>query len=867
MLNMSGATESRPPSSMASAISPSAEAEASFGRALHEKAESKDAEDHGTILQHDTPSAAEMPSSGFAFGSLVLPEWPQSNAGRTVPVDDKLRGNERAQPLPADDLHTQEPEQTSHHPMTTGDDSSPSATLPQTTSLKKTDLPDVLARASTSEQHATFSQQENKYATLSPRGTTASASGIHCCPGPYACVERDRKSTKLWQGARILPEERGFRSGAASSLATQEFVALGQPVPISARSATRGLDAPASPLLSSPESFSPTATPSLSDMGDKQKADGSGVVNRPDRIVQRRASASLATSLKRKVTDCTEADCSSANDEDSDEAPVPLIGNAFKAMHRKKRHKCSPEQIAKLEYFFASNRNPTGQVRAQLARDLLMPERSIQIWMQNRRAKLKRKGEVVGSQTALQASSASTVHVPLPLQAGASESSRRRKTTSTTNATTAESVTVIPAYSLCIGTWRRVGLLICFFSRRLQNLTWYLQSESVGYKLETPWSIVQKITFDGPFAPTVPEQAEGVEGWIGHVSIKIEHSPTFFMEVFRSDPSCFWSSDAEFKRTAARRQCADFTEGQQATSVMTHVIVGPYQELREAIEQLNHVNAPFQGSIEFQDLAVQAQLQAISQTARTTGQQSSLSANPSAALSDFQKYKSPDWSCGYSQAQQQLQILQPPSYAAGTAAPSSVSQRGVSWEPLQTQRSLGALTSSPTPHSDFGHAHDMARSYSGAPEPRGIANHHLPLLCTTGPSSAAGTNALRSTPGNPTVTSLSLWNHNSPNASYMEHMRQASGSSSAASLGSTQPALTSSDSSIFSHSRILSWWEHQDGHTATPQQSSYAQAATTMAAFTSIATLAHCQFTQGEDPPLQHHQYDSHESSSDLTQR
>ncbi len=51
----------------------------------------------------------------------------------------------------------------------------------------------------------------------------------------------------------------------------------------------------------------------------------------------------------------------------------------------KTRHKTTDEQLEQLEEFFEKNRNPTGAVRQQLAEQLKMPERSVQIWFQNRR--------------------------------------------------------------------------------------------------------------------------------------------------------------------------------------------------------------------------------------------------------------------------------------------------------------------------------------------------------------------------------------------------------------------------------------------------------------------------------------------------
>lgn len=53
--------------------------------------------------------------------------------------------------------------------------------------------------------------------------------------------------------------------------------------------------------------------------------------------------------------------------------------------HRQKsRHKCDRHQFEELLAFFATNRNPTGKVRQDLAKRLDMPERSVQIWFQNR---------------------------------------------------------------------------------------------------------------------------------------------------------------------------------------------------------------------------------------------------------------------------------------------------------------------------------------------------------------------------------------------------------------------------------------------------------------------------------------------------
>lgn len=55
----------------------------------------------------------------------------------------------------------------------------------------------------------------------------------------------------------------------------------------------------------------------------------------------------------------------------------------------KKRTRVTPSQLSVLEETFAISATPDSKMRKQLAQQLQMPERSIQIWFQNRRAKVK----------------------------------------------------------------------------------------------------------------------------------------------------------------------------------------------------------------------------------------------------------------------------------------------------------------------------------------------------------------------------------------------------------------------------------------------------------------------------------------------
>ncbi|KAG1466069.1 hypothetical protein G6F56_004763 [Rhizopus delemar] len=55
----------------------------------------------------------------------------------------------------------------------------------------------------------------------------------------------------------------------------------------------------------------------------------------------------------------------------------------------RKRTRATPEQLSVLEKTFTINQSPNSRIREQLSRELGMSERSIQIWFQNRRAKVK----------------------------------------------------------------------------------------------------------------------------------------------------------------------------------------------------------------------------------------------------------------------------------------------------------------------------------------------------------------------------------------------------------------------------------------------------------------------------------------------
>eukprot|EP01133_Synstelium_polycarpum_P010261 gene10261-11966_t len=66
------------------------------------------------------------------------------------------------------------------------------------------------------------------------------------------------------------------------------------------------------------------------------------------------------------------------------------LGRMSSAAYKKKRQRTSPEQLAILEQIFETDKMPSQQIRIRLANQLGMSSRRVQIWFQNKRAKVKR---------------------------------------------------------------------------------------------------------------------------------------------------------------------------------------------------------------------------------------------------------------------------------------------------------------------------------------------------------------------------------------------------------------------------------------------------------------------------------------------
>lgn len=111
--------------------------------------------------------------------------------------------------------------------------------------------------------------------------------------------------------------------------------------------------------------------------------------------------------------------------------------------------------------------------------------------------------------------------------------------------------------SLTIGSWRRIGQnamdLVVFYSPEKACMTYYINNDSAGYKIEYPFSHIKNITLESG------DQANGVPSRPGGLVVELNRPPMFYMD--SSNSGGFY-------------QCGDFTEDQQASQLMVHHLGG-----------------------------------------------------------------------------------------------------------------------------------------------------------------------------------------------------------------------------------------------------------------------------------------------------
>lgn len=139
-------------------------------------------------------------------------------------------------------------------------------------------------------------------------------------------------------------------------------------------------------------------------------------------------------------------------------------------------------------------------------------------------------------------------------------------------------VTIIPCTDLSIGTWRRIATtvgkhdLVAYVCDAKRCLTWFIHSAGYGFKMEIPFEII----LDTEFTNAAPGS--------GLASFVLSQPPIFYLENV-SSPRSDGSVVRHWKR------CADWTEGQQATKVLQHDLIGSAVQLAHVLRNL-HANTP-----------------------------------------------------------------------------------------------------------------------------------------------------------------------------------------------------------------------------------------------------------------------------------
>ncbi|PHH62638.1 hypothetical protein CDD81_6872 [Ophiocordyceps australis] len=279
---------------------------------------------------------------------------------------------------------------------------------------------------------------------------------------------------------------------------------------------------------------------------------------------------------------------SSMGGQSSNAKRPPRKSTLTQQQKNQKRQRATQDQLSILELEFNKNPTPTALVRDRIAEEINMTERSVQIWFQNRRAKIKmlakkslETGEDIDSipesmraYLAMQAMESGKGLAGnylgrtglLPLGHGGmllgGEQGAQGKVL----------IHHLTCRSLSIGKWTRVAQtsmdLIVFHSPDKCTMTYYIHSEQAGYKIEYPFSYIKNIWL---------ENNESDQNKVGGIVIELNRPPHFFMD---SSPT-----------TNGFFMCGDFTEDLQASQCLIHHLGGNPKVLTNQLAKLVSLEA------------------------------------------------------------------------------------------------------------------------------------------------------------------------------------------------------------------------------------------------------------------------------------
>lgn len=110
--------------------------------------------------------------------------------------------------------------------------------------------------------------------------------------------------------------------------------------------------------------------------------------------------------------------------------------------------------------------------------------------------------------------------------------------------------------------------LVIFYSPEKSCVTYYINNDSAGYKIEYPFAWIKNITMDHG---DVLSAAEGASQRPGGLVVELTRPPKFYMD--SSGSGGFY-------------ECGDFTEDQQASQIMVHHLGGPSKVLTGQLAKL-----------------------------------------------------------------------------------------------------------------------------------------------------------------------------------------------------------------------------------------------------------------------------------------
>ncbi|KAJ5090252.1 hypothetical protein N7532_008936 [Penicillium argentinense] len=238
-----------------------------------------------------------------------------------------------------------------------------------------------------------------------------------------------------------------------------------------------------------------------------------------------------------------------------------------------KRQRATQDQLVTLEVEFNKNPTPTAATRERIASDINMTERSVQIWFQNRRAKIKmlakksiETGEGCDSIPESMRHYLAMQFDPTkpgtrdPFGRSAGYGGAPSMYANETNPSGKVVISHFTCRSLTIGNWRRIGQnamdLVVFYSPDKACMTYYINNDSAGYKIEYPFAHIKNITLETGDPNPGPN---GAPPRPGGLVVELNRPPMFYMD--SSNSGGFY-------------QCGDFTEEQQASQIMVHHLGG-----------------------------------------------------------------------------------------------------------------------------------------------------------------------------------------------------------------------------------------------------------------------------------------------------